>query len=74
MIVIVAERDDAGGAYKIADAVRQRFDSFDTRVSVLGHMQRGGSPTCFDRGARQPVGSSRGRRAGAEADATSWSV
>lgn len=49
MIVIVAEGDDAGGAYKIADAVRQRFDSFDTRVSVLGHMQRGGSPTCFDR-------------------------
>lgn len=49
MIVIVAEGDDSGGAYKIADEVKSRFQQYDTRVSVLGHMQRGGSPTCFDR-------------------------
>ena len=49
MIVIVAEGDEAGGAYKIANEVKKRFSHFETRVSVLGHMQRGGSPTCADR-------------------------
>lgn len=49
MIVMVAEGDDAGGAYKIAKEVKKRFGQYDTRVSVLGHMQRGGSPTCADR-------------------------
>lgn len=49
MIVLVAEGDDAGGAYKIAQEVKSRFSHFDTRVSVLGHMQRGGSPSCSDR-------------------------
>ncbi|HNS11263.1 MAG TPA: 6-phosphofructokinase [Bacteroidia bacterium] len=49
MIVMVAEGDDAGGAYKIAKEVKKRFSQFDTRVSILGHMQRGGSPTSADR-------------------------
>ncbi len=49
MIVMVAEGDDAGGAYKIAEAVKKKFNYFDTRVSILGHMQRGGSPSCADR-------------------------
>jgi 6-phosphofructokinase 1 len=49
MIVIVAEGDDAGGAYEIAEVVKSKFHEYDTRVSVLGHMQRGGSPTCYDR-------------------------
>lgn len=49
MIVIVAEGDVAGGAYEIAREVKARFNQYDTRVSVLGHMQRGGSPTCNDR-------------------------
>ncbi len=49
MIIVVAEGDDAGGAYEIAKAVKSRFSQYDFRVSVLGHMQRGGSPTCFDR-------------------------
>ncbi len=49
MIVIVAEGDDAGGAYDIAEAVKSKFKEYDTRVSVLGHVQRGGSPTCADR-------------------------
>ncbi len=49
MIVIVAEGDDAGGAYDIAEEVKKRFSQYDTRVSILGHMQRGGSPTCADR-------------------------
>ncbi len=49
MIVIVAEGDDAGGAYDIAEKVKATFSEYDTRVSVLGHLQRGGSPTCADR-------------------------
>jgi 6-phosphofructokinase 1 len=49
MIIVVAEGDDAGGAFDIAAKVKARFDQYDTRVSVLGHIQRGGSPTCADR-------------------------
>ncbi len=66
MIVMVAEGDDAGGAYKIAKEVKKRFDYFDTRVSVLGHMQRGGSPTCADRvlGSRLGVSAVEGLLAG----------
>lgn len=48
-IVLVAEGDDAGGAYKVAKKVKERFDHYDTRVSVLGHLQRGGSPSAMDR-------------------------
>jgi 6-phosphofructokinase 1 len=49
MIVIVAEGDDAGGAYTIAEEIKKTFPQFDARVTVLGHLQRGGSPTYFDR-------------------------
>lgn len=48
-IVIVCEGDDAGGAAEIARQVKELDDSFDTRVTILGHVQRGGSPTAFDR-------------------------
>jgi 6-phosphofructokinase 1 len=48
-IVIVAEGDDAGGAYEIAKKVKERIPELDTRVTVLGHIQRGGSPSAFDR-------------------------
>lgn len=48
-IVIVAEGDDAGGAYDVAAKVNAKFDRYDTRVVVLGHIQRGGSPTAIDR-------------------------
>jgi len=48
-IIIVAEGDDTGGAQAVADAVKQRFSHYDTRVTILGHIQRGGSPTCNDR-------------------------
>lgn len=49
MIVVVAEGDDAGGAFEIAKKVKEKFNHYDTRVSVLGHLQRGGSPSCMDR-------------------------
>ncbi|MGL5681862.1 MAG: 6-phosphofructokinase [Marinifilaceae bacterium] len=48
-IVIVAEGEKLGGAYTIAEAVSSKHPEFDIRVSVLGHMQRGGSPSAFDR-------------------------
>ena len=50
-IVVVAEGDELGGAQKIRQALAEdpAFDRIDTRVSVLGHIQRGGSPTARDR-------------------------
>jgi 6-phosphofructokinase 1 len=48
-IIIVAEGDDAGGAFKIAELVQQKFDKLETKVVVLGHIQRGGNPSCMDR-------------------------
>jgi 6-phosphofructokinase 1 len=48
-IVIVAEGDDNGGAYEIAKRVIEITDKYDVRITVLGHLQRGGSPSCADR-------------------------
>jgi 6-phosphofructokinase 1 len=48
-IVIVCEGDEAGSATEIAAMVQKKYPSFDTKVTVLGHVQRGGSPTAFDR-------------------------
>ena len=49
-IIIVAEgEEDSGGAFHVADVIKERFPLFDTRVSILGHIQRGGKPTCMDR-------------------------
>jgi len=49
MIVVVAEGDEAGGAYEISKKVKEKCPKFDMRVTTLGHIQRGGSPTCMDR-------------------------
>jgi 6-phosphofructokinase 1 len=49
-ILIVAEGEgDSGGAFEIAEKIKGKFPQYDTRVSVLGHIQRGGTPTCMDR-------------------------
>lgn len=50
-IVVIAEGDELGGAHMIRQALAKdpAFDRIDTRVSVLGHIQRGGSPTARDR-------------------------
>ena len=48
-LVVVAEGDRFGGAEEIAKIIKQRIPAADTRVCVLGHIQRGGSPTCSDR-------------------------
>ena len=49
LIVMVAEGDQAGGAFEIAKKVQGEFDELECRVVILGHIQRGGSPTCNDR-------------------------
>ena len=49
-IVVVAEGDKSGkNVYEIAAYVEKNLPYYEVRVSVLGHMQRGGNPTCFDR-------------------------
>ncbi len=48
-IIIVAEGDDEGGAAEIAEKVKKQLPDYETRVTTLGHIQRGGSPTCNDR-------------------------
>jgi len=48
-IVIVAEGAKGGSAYELARQVTERFSQYETRVTVLGHLQRGGAPSCYDR-------------------------
>ena len=49
-IVVVAEGDKSGKTvFELADYVEENLPEYEVRVSVLGHMQRGGSPSCFDR-------------------------
>ena len=49
-IVVVAEGDKTGkNVFELATYVEQNLPYYEVRVSVLGHMQRGGSPSCFDR-------------------------
>ncbi|WP_432714005.1 6-phosphofructokinase [Pedobacter sp.] len=48
-IIIVAEGDEIGGAFHIGETLKDKFPGYDIRVSVLGHIQRGGSPSCMDR-------------------------
>ncbi len=47
-LIVVAEGDEFG-ANEIAEVIRVRLPQTDTRVCILGHIQRGGSPTCLDR-------------------------
>jgi 6-phosphofructokinase 1 len=49
-IVVVSEGDKIGkNVFELADYINENFPHYDIRVSVLGHMQRGGSPSCYDR-------------------------
>lgn len=48
-LVVVAEGGKSGSAIEIADQVNQRMTNYDTKVTILGHLQRGGAPSCFDR-------------------------
>jgi len=47
---VVAEGDKIGkNVFELKEYVEANMDEYEVRVSVLGHMQRGGSPSCFDR-------------------------
>lgn len=48
-IVVVAEGEKLGSIYDLAKATKEKFPQFDIRVSILGHIQRGGAPSCSDR-------------------------
>jgi 6-phosphofructokinase 1 len=48
-LIVVAEGDDFGGGNEVGKVIKERIPSADVRVTVLGHIQRGGSPTCLDR-------------------------
>jgi len=48
-IIVVSEGDEAGGAFAVSEKIKEKFPGADVRVSVLGHIQRGGSPSCMER-------------------------
>ena len=48
-IVLVAESDITGGANGLAERMRNEHPEYDVRVTILGHIQRGGSPSAYDR-------------------------
>jgi 6-phosphofructokinase 1 len=55
-IVIVAEGDEEGGAFVLANKFKQLYPNYDIRITVLGHLQRGGSPSAFDRVSASRLG------------------
>jgi 6-phosphofructokinase 1 len=49
-IIVVAEGDKSGkNIFELAEIIEENLSNYEIRVSVLGHIQRGGSPSCFDR-------------------------
>src|ERR1700761_7333377 len=55
-IIMLAENGEAGDAFEIGKQIKERFPNYDTRISVLGHIQRGGRPSCMDRVLASRVG------------------
>ena len=56
-IVLVAESPTTGGAMHLAERVKNEYPQYDVRVTILGHIQRGGSPTAQDRILASRMGS-----------------
>jgi len=48
-IIVVAEGEELGNVYELAKATQKKFPEYEIRVTVLGHIQRGGNPSCMDR-------------------------
>ena len=48
-LIIVAEGNKTGDAQQVAEMIKNHFDEIDAKVTIIGHLQRGGSPTCIDR-------------------------
>ncbi|MDR3244913.1 MAG: 6-phosphofructokinase [Prevotellaceae bacterium] len=55
-IILVAEGTEEGNAMELSEKIKTEFPQFDIRISILGHMQRGGSPTAKDRIAASFMG------------------
>ncbi|MDP2387115.1 MAG: 6-phosphofructokinase, partial [Bacteroidota bacterium] len=49
LIVVVAEGAIKGGVMELANKVKVKFNHYEIKTSILGHIQRGGNPSCFDR-------------------------
>ena len=56
-LVLVAESEITGGALQLAERVKNQYPQYDVRVSILGHLQRGGSPSAQDRILASRMGS-----------------
>ncbi len=65
-IVVVAEGEKLASTYELAEKTKERFPDYDIRVTILGHTQRGGSPSCADRilASRLGLGAVEGLRKG----------
>jgi 6-phosphofructokinase 1 len=57
-IVLVAESEVSGGAIGMAERVQKEYPQYDVRVTILGHIQRGGSPSAYDRILASRMGAS----------------
>ena len=57
-LVIVAEGDETGGALKLAEKIKDDFKQYDMKVCILGHIQRGGTPSAHDRVLASRLGAS----------------
>jgi 6-phosphofructokinase 1 len=55
-IIMVAEGNDEGSAIELAQKFQPEYPQFDIRVTILGHIQRGGAPSCFDRVSSSRLG------------------
>jgi 6-phosphofructokinase 1 len=55
-IIVVSEGDEVGGAYELAKLIKPHCDGLDVKVSILGHIQRGGKPSCMERVNASMVG------------------
>lgn len=57
-LILVAEGNKSGGAAKIAEAVSDKLPEIESKVSIIGHLQRGGAPSCHDRVLASRLGAS----------------
>jgi 6-phosphofructokinase 1 len=55
-IIMLAESGDSGHAFEVGRQIKEKYPNYDTRISVLGHIQRGGAPSCMDRVLASRVG------------------
>ncbi|HWZ03620.1 MAG TPA: 6-phosphofructokinase [Mucilaginibacter sp.] len=55
-IIMLAENGKDGDAFEVGRLIKEKFPNYDTRVSILGHIQRGGRPSCMDRVLASRVG------------------